>query len=62
MAKDPLREIVSAAGQVMRATGERWAALAADRDLSDEQLETAWAEDAEVLTAALSTLAEEREE
>ncbi len=61
MAQEPLREIMSAAAQVMHTTAERWAALVASEDLSDEQLEAAWAEDAELLWAALSTLAEERE-
>ena len=61
MTDEPLREIIGAAAHVMRATGERWAALIADEDLSDEQLEAAWAEDAELLCAALTTLAEERE-
>ena len=61
MADEPLRETMGAAAQVMRATGERWAALVADEDLSEGELEAAWAEDAEVLCAALTTLAEERE-
>ncbi len=52
---------MGAAAQVMRATGERWAALSERADLGDEQLEAAWAEYAELLCAALSTLAEERE-
>ena len=59
--EEPLREIMSAAAQVMRATGERWAALVASEDLSERELEAAWAEDAELLCAALSTLGEERE-
>ncbi len=61
VADEPLRELVSAAAQVMRATGERWAALVAREDLSERELEAAWAEDAEVLCAALGTLAAERD-
>jgi hypothetical protein len=56
VAEDPLREIMGAAAEVLRATGERWAALVAHEDLGDEQLEAAWAEDAEILCAALRTL------
>ncbi len=55
------RELMRAAALVMRATGERWAALLAREDLSERELEAAWAEDAEVLCAALSTLVAERE-
>ncbi len=58
---EPLREIMGAAALIMRATGERWAALAAREDLSGRELEAAWAEDAEVLCAALGTLGAERE-
>ena len=58
---ETLREIVRAAALVMRATGERWAALSAREDLSERELEAAWAEDAEVLCAALGTLGAERE-
>ncbi len=58
---EPLREIMGAAAQVLRATGERWAALIDCEDLGDEELEAAWAEDAEILCAALDTLGEERE-
>ena len=61
MADVPLRELVSAAALIMRATGERWAALAARADLRDRALEAAWSEDAELLCAALSTLVAERE-
>jgi hypothetical protein len=61
VAEVPLREIMGAAAQVMRATGERWAELVDGEDLSEKQLEAAWAEDAENLCAALGTLAEERE-
>ena len=61
MADVPLRELVSAAAQVMRATGERWAALLAREDLGERELEAAWFEDAEVLCAALGTLVAERE-
>ena len=56
-----MREIVRAAALVMRATGERWAALVAREDLSERELEADWAEDAEVLCAALGTLGAERE-
>ena len=61
MAEVPVREIMSAAAQVLRATGERWAELVAHEGIGDDQLEAAWAEDAEILCAALSTLGEERE-
>ncbi len=61
MSDVPVREIMSAAAQVLRATGERWAELVARLDLGDEQLEAAWAEDAQILCAALATLGEERE-
>ncbi len=54
--EEPFREIMSAAALVMRATGERWAALVAREDLSERELEAAWAEDAELLCAALGTL------
>ncbi len=50
-----------AAALIMRATGERWAALAACEDLSVGELEAAWFEDAELLCAALGTLCAERE-
>ena len=56
-----MREIVSAAALIMRATGERWAALSARADLSERELEAAWSEDAELLCAALETLGAERE-
>ncbi len=56
-----MRETMSAAAQVLRATGERWAELVVRLDLGDRQLEAAWAEDAEILCAALRTLDEERE-
>ena len=59
MAEDPRREIMGAAARLLRATGERWAELVARLDVGDEQLEAAWAEDAEVLCAALRTLGEE---
>ncbi len=58
---EPLREIMGAAAQVLRATGERWAELVEGEDLGDERLEAAWAEDAEILCAALRTLGGERE-
>ena len=61
MAKERLGATMSAAAQVLRATGERWAELLARLDLDDRQLEAAWAEDAEHLCAALSTLGEERD-
>ena len=61
MAELPVREVMGAAAQVLRATGERWAELVDCEDLSESQLEAAWAEDAEILCATLSTLAEERE-
>ena len=61
MAEVPVREVMSAAAQVLRATGERWAELIASEDLGDRQLEAAWAVDAELLCAALRTLGEERE-
>ena len=61
MSEVSVREVMSAAAQVMRATGERWAALVARLELGDRQLEAAWAEDAEILCAALRTLGEERE-
>ncbi len=61
MAEVPLREVMSAAAGVLRATAERWAELVDHEGLGDEQLEAAWAEDAEILCAALSTLGEERE-
>ncbi len=57
---EPLREIVSAAALIMCATGERWAALVAREDMSERELEAAWSEDAELLCAALGTLAAER--
>ncbi len=50
---------MGAAAKVLR-TGEPWAALI-DRELGDEQLEAAWAEDAATLCAALGTLGEEGE-
>ncbi len=56
-----LRETMGAAAKVLRATGERWAALLDRLDLGDRQLEAAWAEDAEILCAALRALDEERE-
>ena len=52
---------MSAAALIMRTTGERWAALLAREDLSERELEAAWAEDAELLCAALGTLGAERE-
>jgi hypothetical protein len=58
---EPLRKIVGAAALVMRATGERWAALVAREDLDERELEAPWAEDAELLCAALGTLGAERE-
>ena len=58
---EPLREITGAAAHVLRATAERWAELVGCEDLADDQLEAAWAEDAEALCAALRTLDEERE-
>ena len=61
MADAPLREIMRAAALIMRATGERWATLVAREDLSERELEAAWAEDAELLCAALGTLVAERE-
>ena len=61
MADVPVREVMSAAAQVLRSTGERWAELVARLDLGDGQLEAAWADDAEILCAALRTLDEERE-
>ncbi len=61
MPDEPLREVMSAAAQVLRSTGERWAELVVRLDLDDRQLEAAWAEDAEHLCAALSTLGEERD-
>ena len=61
MADEPLREVMSAAAQVLRATGERWAELVAHEGIGDRQLEAAWAEDAEILCAALTTLDEECE-
>ena len=61
MADEPVRETMSAAAEVLRATGERWAELVARSELGDPQLEAEWAEDAEILCAALSTLGEERE-
>ena len=61
MADEPLREVMSAAAQVLSATGERWAELVARLDLGDDQLKAAWAEDAEALCASLGTLDEERE-
>jgi hypothetical protein len=57
---EPLREIMGAAAHVLRATAERWAELVDCEDLADDQLEAAWAEDAEILCAALSTLGEQR--
>ncbi len=62
MSEVSLREVMSAAAQVLRATGERWAELVAREELGDRQLEAAWAEDAEILCAALVTLDEERED
>ncbi len=59
MAEQSLRETMGAAAEVLRATGERWAELLARLELGDEQLEAAWAEDAEILCAALRTLDEE---
>ena len=56
-----MREVMSAAARVLRATGERWAELVAREELGDRQLEAAWAEDAEILCAALRTLDGERE-
>ncbi len=56
-----MREIMGAAARVLRATGERWAELVAREGIGDEHLEDAWAEDAELLCAALRTLGEERE-
>ena len=56
-----MREIMGAAAQVLRATGERWAELVDRSELGDRQLEAAWAEDAETLCAALTTLDEECE-
>ncbi len=61
MPEEFFREIMRAAAQVMRTTGERWAALVAREDLSERELEAALAEDVELLRAALSTLGEERE-
>ncbi len=61
MPEEPFREIMRVAAQVMRTTGERWAALVAREELSVEQLEAALAEDAELLYAAMGTLGEERE-
>ncbi len=51
---------MSAAAEVLRATAERWAELVDREDLGDRQLEAAWAEDAEILCAALDTLGDER--
>jgi len=59
--EEPFREIMRAAAQVLRTTGERWAALIAREDLSVEQLEAALAEDVELLHDAMSTLGEEGE-
>ncbi len=56
-----MREVMSAAAQVLRATGERWAELVDCEDLGDRQLEAAWVEDAETLLAALRTLGDQRE-
>jgi hypothetical protein len=56
----PVREVMRAAARVLSATGERWAELV-DEELSDRQLEAAWAEDAQIVCAALRTLDEERE-
>ena len=50
-----------AAALILRTTGERWAALSAREDLSERELEATWAEDAEVLCAALGTLVAEPE-
>ncbi len=61
VADEPFREIVRAAALILRTTGERWAALSAREDLSVEELEAAWAEDAELLCAALGTLVAEPE-
>ena len=61
MSDRPVRETMSAAALVVRATGERWAQLIAREDLGDEQLAAVWAEDAELLCAALGTLVAERE-
>ena len=55
-----MREVMSAAAQVLRATGERWAELVDCEDLGEKQLEATWTEDAEILCAALRTLDEER--
>ncbi len=60
MPEECLREIMRAAALIMRMTGERWAALVGREDLSERELEAAWAEDAELLCAALGTLAAER--
>ena len=62
MAEVSVRETMSAAAEVLRATGERWAELVARLDLGDERLEAAWVEDAEILCAALHTLGDERED
>ncbi len=56
-----LREAMRTAALIMRATGERWAALSAREGLSERELEAAWAEDAELLCAALGTIGAERE-
>ena len=61
MGEEPVREIMGAAAKVLRATGERWAELLDREDLGDEHLEATWAEDAEILCAALCTLGEEGE-
>ncbi len=61
MPEECLREIMRAAALIMRATGERWSALLAREDLGERELEAAWAEDAELLCAALGTLGAERE-
>ena len=53
--------VLDGEAQVLRTTGERWAALVDCEDLGDERLEAAWAEDAEILCAALRTLGDERE-
>ena len=56
-----MRGVMSAAAHVLCATGERWAELVARLELGDEQLEAAWAKDAQILCAALRTLGGERE-
>jgi hypothetical protein len=61
VAEVPVREVMSAAAHVLRATGERWAALTDREELGDDELEAAWAEDSEILCAALRTLGPEGE-